>query len=164
MTFASDVQAFVRKAENRLKDVVVESVYALSMRIVLDTPVDAEFGPPPDYRPARFDPDSVGEARGGWVAGINGAPRASPSLDPEGRITNQKNYIVYKSYSPRRDVTLNLYNNVPYISDLEYGRYVFEDRVKTLPNGYSFQAPAGMARINVGQWGSIIANAKRGVR
>lgn len=164
MTFASDVRAFVRKAENRLKDVVVESVYALSTRIVLDTPVDSEFGPPPDFEPAWFDPDSVGEARGGWVAGINGVSRSAPALDPDGRLTNQKNYITYKSYSPRRDTSLNLFNNVPYIRMLEYGGYAFTNRVKSTADGYSYQAPRGMARINVGQWGSIVVNAKAGVR
>lgn len=165
MTFQSDVRKFVEIAERRMKAVVANSMYTLSTRIVNKTPVDSEYGPNDEF-PVWYDPSSVGEARGGWVAGINGVTRTSKSLDPNGGATNTKNQAVYQTYNPRIDLSLNLSNDVEYIRDLEFGGYNFRNPVKTTgtSQAYSFQAPAGMMRIHARQWRSIVDQVKAGVR
>jgi hypothetical protein len=162
MTFESDVKRFVELVERRLKNVVSNSMYALSTKIVLQTPVDTPYGPNGEF-PVWFDANSVGEARGGWVAGKNGSTRTSASLDPEGGATNTKNQAVYQTYNPRIDVSLSLSNDVSYIGDLEFGRYEYPNPIKSV-GGYSFQAPTGMMRINTRQWPSIVREVRSRVR
>ncbi len=162
MSFKSDIDKFVKLAGQRLKNTVVEAVYELSERIVHQTPVDSLFGPNGETG-VWYDADTVGEAKGGWVAGINGLARTKPSLDPEGVVTNRNNYQVYLTYNPRIDRSLNLMNSVPYVRQLEFGGYRFANPVKTI-GGYSYQAPQGMARINIKRWGTIVGRAARRAR
>ncbi len=164
MTFKTDIEKFVKTAQSRLKNTAIEAVYELSERIVYQTPIDVDYGPSgTEGMPIWHDPRSVGDAKGGWVAGINGLARTNPQRDPEGSSTNRANYSVYLSYNPLIDKSLNLFNNVPYIRDIEFGHYRFADPVKSV-GGYSFQAPKGMARINIKRWGTIVGRAARRAR
>ena len=165
MTFHSDVLDFIKIAERRLKAVVVRSTYSLSAKIIKQTPVDSEYGPNGEF-PVWYDTRSVGEARGGWVARINGIPRTSKSLDPEGSATANNVGSAFESYNPRLDLSLSLSNDVPYIGALEFGGYNFANPIKTTgtSEAFSYQAPAGMVRINTAQWGTIVSQIKSGVR
>jgi hypothetical protein len=164
MTFASEVRRFTELAERRLKTIVVRSVYQLSANIVYQTPVDSQFGPNGEF-PVWYDPSSVGTARGGWTARVSGRVLSSPTDDPMGNPTVNAMLAAFQTYDPRRDTSLGLVNNVPYIRLLEYGGYNFVNPIKTVGSPlYSYQAPQGMVRINAQQWGSIVANVKARIR
>jgi len=152
MTFSTDISRFVKNAEKKLRDTVVNGVLQLSTQIVMKTPVDAPYG--------WHEPESVGEARGGWTVSFDGA-ESSPTgrLDPSGVETLAKIKSKLRSYRIRTHSSIHLNNSVPYIQTLEYGGYNFRKRIKSTPEGFSTQAPAGMVRIALSQW-SLFATAK----
>jgi len=156
MTFAEQVAKFAQRTERRLAKTVSGAATKLASNIVMGTPIDLPFG--------MHDPGSIGRARGGWVAGFDtNLTSNNTPLDPNGAPTVQKIAQTYSLYSPRIQTTLYLVNTVGYIGKLEFGFYRFADelRVKTLPSGFSIQAPAGMMRVNAKEWGTTVSNAAR---
>lgn len=152
MTFASDLTAFVARTERRLAKTVSVATVKLASKIIYGTPIDLPFG--------KHDPESVGEARGGWFVSVGGA--ASPTgLDQNGAATVARITAAMAAYSPRNSTGFTLGNNVPYIVTLEKGGYDYpdENRLKSLPTGYSFQAPHGMMAINTPQWPIYVQGA-----
>lgn len=120
--FADQVRAFGKSTGIRLDKVVRKVVIDMTSELVKLTPVD------------------TGLARSNWFWGTNrsldtdatlsktGAPSLNRAAEFAGTITGGG--VFY------------LFNNVPYIMDLEYG--------------HSKQAPAGMARITVARWQEIV--------
>jgi hypothetical protein len=165
MTFAEQVANFAQRTERRLAKTVSGAATKLAANIIKSTPIDLAFGlKGPSWAPWH-DPTSVGEARGGWVAGFD-ANLNSPAerLDPSGESTSRNAGIVYAAYSPRAHMALYLVNTVEYIGKLEFGGYdEFNDdwRNKSLPTGFSFQAPYGMMHVNAKAWPSLVSNAAR---
>lgn len=156
MTFAQQVAGFTQRAERRLARTVSGAATKLASNIVMATPIDLPQG--------MHDPGSVGRARGGWVAGFDtNLTSNDTSLDPVGGATVQKIAQTYALYAPRTQTTLYLVNTVGYIRKLEFGGYNFpdENRVKTLPTGFSIQAPQGMVRVNAKAWPALVSNAAR---
>lgn len=156
MTFAEQVSGFTQRAELRLARTVSGAATKLATNIIKATPIDLPFG--------LHDPNSVGRARGGWVAGFDTNLNSNAyRLDPTGGATSRDAAAAYVAYAPRAHMTLYLVNTVGYIGKLEFGGYDFDNerRVKTLPSGFSFQAPYGMMRINTKTWPALVTNAAR---
>ena len=61
--FAQQVANFAQRTERRLAKTVSGAATKLATNIIKATPIDLPFG--------MHDPDSVGQARGGWVAGFD---------------------------------------------------------------------------------------------
>lgn len=166
MTFAEQVAAFSQRTERRLARTVSGAATKLATNIVKATPIDLPVGPTgrPSYL---YDPESVGRARGGWVAGFDRNINSNDyRLDPSGEITSAAAAATYAAYSPRVHTALYLVNTVGYIRKLEFGGYDIPDemRNKTLPTGFSFQAPYGMMRVNAKTWPALVSNAARMAR
>jgi hypothetical protein len=157
--FAEQVANFAQRTERRLARTVSGAATKLATNIIKATPIDQPFG--------MHDPNSVGRARGGWVAGFDTNLNSNAyRLDPTGEATSRDAAANYALYSPRVHTTLYLVNTVGYIGKLEFGGYDFDNerRVKTLPSGFSFQAPYGMMRVNAKAWPSLVSNAARVAR
>lgn len=162
MTFAEQVLGFTQRAERRLARTVSGAATKLAANIIKATPIDLEFGP--KGQSFLFDSNSVGRARGGWVAGLDTNLNSNNTpLDPTGDATSRNAAASYAAYSPRVHMTLYLVNTVGYIGKLEFGGYKFpdENRNKSLPSGFSFQAPYGMMRVNIKTWPALVTNAAR---
>lgn len=165
MTFAEQVLGFTQRAERRLARTVSGAATKLATNIIKATPIDLPSGIRglawvPDFH----DPDTVGRARGGWVAGLDTNLNSNNTpLDPTGDATSRNAAASYAAYSPRVHMTLYLVNTVGYIGKLEFGGYKFpdENRNKSLPSGFSFQAPYGMMRVNIKTWPALVTNAAR---
>jgi hypothetical protein len=159
MSFKDDVQKFVNLVEKRMDVVVQNSIGYLTEDIVLKTPVDSEVGPNGEF-PVWYDPNSVGRARGSWVAGLN-SPRSLSAIDPEGQATLRNAWAIYRFYRPRTHDTIYLANSAPYINILEFGGYNFREPIKSTasPGGFSWQAPEGMVRIHTKSWKQYVKDA-----
>jgi hypothetical protein len=149
LTFSADISKFIKSAEKKLRDAVVNGVFRLSTKIVQTTPVDAPYG--------WHDPESIGEARGGWFISFDGpSSQATNRLDPSGEVTLAKIKSQLRGYRIRTHNSIHLNNNVPYIGVLEYGGYNFLTPLKSTADGYSTQAPHGMARLAALQWPTFV--------
>lgn len=93
-------------------------------------------------------PVRTGQAKGGWHASIG-----SPSGQIGGTDDKTGNSTIARARSKTQQVGDIFYfvNNLPYILDLEYGRYGTGPGAtsKTTRDGYSIQAPNGMVRVSV---------------
>lgn len=165
MNFAEQVSKFTQRTERRLARTVSGAATKLATNIIKATPVDLEYGPKGKSWP--YDPNTVGRARGGWVAGFDTNLNSNDfRLDPTGEATTRDAAARYAAYSPRIHMTLYLVNTVGYIRKLEFGGYDFpdENRNKSLPTGFSFQAPYGMMHVNAKTWPALVSNAARMAR
>lgn len=163
--FAEQVAKFAQRTERRLARTVSGAATKLATKIIKSTPIDLEYGP--KGKSWLHDPSSVGRARGGWVAGFDSNLNSNAyRLDPAGDATSRDAAATYALYSPRLHTTMYLVNTVGYIGKLEFGGYNYteEYRNKTLPSGFSFQAPYGMMHVNAKTWPSLISNAARMAR
>lgn len=168
MNFAEQVSKFTQRTERRLARTVSGAATKLATNIIKATPIDLPSGIRglawvPDYH----DPKTVGRARGGWVAGFDTNLNSNDfRLDPTGEATTRDAAARYAAYSPRLHMTLYLVNTVGYIRKLEFGGYDFpdENRNKSLPTGFSFQAPYGMMHVNAKTWPALVSNAARMAR
>ena len=98
-------------------------------------------------------PVGGGRARGNWF--IDTKP-----TDKKGDADKSKGGLYVANKTPKnllkKGVKLFLFNNLPYISKLEYGGY--GDGENTI-NGFSKQAPKGMVRTNLLKWRKTLNNA-----
>jgi len=120
--FFANISKWVDKAKGDTDQVVRDVLTDLSA-VVVRTPVD------------------TGHAQANWQFGTDEMPTAeipgTELQDLSAQIQQAKaGHIHY------------LVNNVPYIGKLEYGGYPIPGAGKTV-NGYSTQAPAGMARLTM---------------
>ena len=165
MNFAEQVSKFTQRTERRLARTVSGAATKLATNIIKATPIDLEYGP--KGKSWLYDPKTVGRARGGWVAGFDTNLNSNDfRLDPTGEATTRDAAARYAAYSPRLHMTLYLVNTVGYIRKLEFGGYDFpdENRNKSLPTGFSFQAPYGMMHVNAKTWPALVSNAARMAR
>lgn len=165
MNFAEQVSNFTQRTERRLARTVSGAATKLATNIIKATPVDLEYGP--KGKSWLYDANTVGRARGGWVAGFDTNLNSNDfRLDPTGEATTRDAAARYAAYSPRIHMTLYLVNTVGYIRKLEFGGYDFpdENRNKSLPTGFSFQAPYGMMHVNAKTWPALVSNAARMAR
>jgi len=132
MTFAQQMEAFAKKTNNKIEDVVGAVCFQLSESIVLRTPVD------------------TGRARANWIPSLNNVSRETSDetdkTDDASPTLNKVKPFAEKSAGK----IFYLINNLPYIKVLEYGKYGTGPgaTIKTTRDGYSIQAPYGMVRIS----------------
>lgn len=123
--FAADIRRFAR-ITNQTKDQVIASVQLQALTNQVEaTAVD------------------TGQAKGGWHTSI-GQPsqRVGGPNDPSGASAIARGL----QDTLKTGGIFYAVNNLPYILDLEFGRY--GDGPKTV-NGFSTQSPQGMMRISV---------------
>lgn len=142
MSFASDMEAYAKKAGLSLNQTVVSVALELYGSVIKDTPAD------------------TGRARGNWQCSIgsplsgvlsgegeSGTETDAPNGDgPKTAAAVKEVRGVLLKYEPGQ--TVYLANNLPYIRRLEY-------------DGWSDQAPAGMVRKNIARIQQIVAKAAR---
>ena len=142
MSFASDMEAYAKKAGASLEETTRAVALELFGSVIKDTPVQ------------------TGRAKGNWQTTI-GVP-ASGEVD---RLGDQAALSELGAVAGKFGAgqTIYLTNNLPYIGKLEYGGYGTGPGAteKTNGTGFSVQAPAGMVRKNVARIQSIVSKAAR---
>jgi hypothetical protein len=149
LAFEQDLKAYSRAVNRQLRDVVRMVIFELLRMIVVNTPVDK------------------GRAAGSWMV-ARGATDGfvlpdSAQMTKEQAIHAAMDRITHLDFSDLSTVYW-IYNNLPYIVDLEYGLYPNPPKkgsyvkgqgyvIKTV-DGYSRQAPAGMVRISMASLGA----------
>jgi hypothetical protein len=142
MSFALDLTAIVKKAQDKADLVVRKTVFELGNKLVYRTPVgDATLwksAPPPGY--------VGGRARANWQHGFGSAPSESlADIDPAGNATRSK---VEASINKGPAFGIHyLVNNLPYAWKLE--------------RGHSTQAPQGMVGLAVADFENVVKEAAR---
>jgi hypothetical protein len=120
--FFSNITNWVEKAKGDCDQVVRDVLIDLSA-VVPRTPVD------------------TGHAQANWQFGTDSMPTDEiPGVNPPDLAADIQ--------SAKAGHIHYLVNNVPYIGKLEYGGYPIPGAGKTV-NGFSTQAPAGMARLTM---------------
>lgn len=142
MSFASDVEAYAKKAGASLDETSRAIVLDLFGKIIKDTPAD------------------TGRARGNWQTTIGAPANGEVSRTGEDGALAEINSAA-ASFGAGKVIYLT--NNLPYIWSLEYGGYGTGPGAteKTTRDGYSIQAPYGMVRVGVARIQSIVAKAAR---
>lgn len=136
--FSLDVAAFCQKAKKNPETVMRQTSLRLFSAIIFETPVAESFG---------------GRLKLNWQAsGTNPASGILDGLDKTGDATVNKmsDFILKNPYW--QDVTLT--NNLPYAEVIEFGGYP-GDGPNTI-GGYSKQAPAGMVRVNITRFNTLL--------
>jgi hypothetical protein len=143
--FSLAIGKFIKTCDMKAASVIQGVVQTLGQDVVMATPRD------------------TGLLRGAWQIGINQVPTGTPMrIDPGGLSTLQS--INGDSLAIKAGDTVYLVNNTVYANMVEFGgwrppqftpgmphKYKGDKapRVRTTPEGFSLQAPAGMARIAV---------------
>jgi hypothetical protein len=134
-TFALDLQRFAKKASAVPDQVLRKVVFDITREIAQKTPVD------------------TGHARSNWFWGVQVVSDEDATLSKSGApsLARAESF----ASTVRSGGVVYLTNNLPYIMALEFG-------AGPNPFGHgSQQAPAGMVRITVARWQSIVDRAAR---
>lgn len=140
-TFALDISRFVKKANGRVELVLQKITLDLLRRVVLKTPVGN-----PTFWQSPAPPGYVGgRARANWQIAIGGLPyTANDDVDPGGGVTIRT--AAAKARQIRgTDTAIYIVNHVPYIVRLE--------------NGWSHQAPQGMVKTTLMEYGAVVSKS-----
>ena len=127
MSFTADIARFADKAKLSHDEAVVAVCSKLTTLVIEKTPVDS------------------GRAQGNYYANIDSYSSATSDSRTESEA-------MADGLSKARQASgkiFTLTNNLPYILKLEYGLYSGSG-TRTI-NGFSTQAPAGMARISIAE-------------
>lgn len=94
-------------------------------------------------------PVDTGRFRANWNVAFGRVDTlTTPSTDKTGGKTLERVRVQLNGWTPGQDIYLT--NSLPYAIPLEYG--------------HSAQAPAGVVRVTVAEWGRYVANAAREVQ
>lgn len=139
--FSLDISKWIEKAGGNMDAVVRKIAFDIGARIIMRTPVDK------------------GRARGNWVLGV-GHPVINPDTSKCDRYRTKANprgagnssakadlLVGLDAYKPGKDQSIFITNSVPYIGRLEYG--------------WSKQAPTGMVRVTLAEFGAVAQGAVR---
>lgn len=141
MTFEEQMAAFIKKAKENPEKVARAVSIKLFSAVVRGTPVD------------------TGRLRMNWQAsGATPALGVVSGSDKSGSGAIRSATQFVSSYPEWEQFTFS--NNLPYAATIEFGGYN-GGGPKTTPDGYSTQAPAGMVRVNVTRFQSLINQAIR---
>ena len=127
MSFSDDMRRATDEISTKTEKSARKIIQSLFNNVVRDTPKDK------------------GRLVGAWAVGVGSPPAGNRnrvgSAGPLGEIRAKVN----------RPALYYFVNNMPYAPVAEYGRWGTGPGAteKTTPDGYSVQAPNGMARINV---------------
>lgn len=140
MAFSVPLSKIGSRIEARLTEQVRERTHELFTKIVKRTPVH------------------TGRARDNWNVSRGRANYSYNPTPPEGRGLSEVN----KVWAMPAGSSVFLANGTPYISLLEYGGYPNppEEYTGRTVGGFSSQAPAGMVRISVLEFGGTIGKTK----
>ena len=132
--FSLDVSAFCEKAKKNPETVMRAVSIKLFSAIIKGSPVD------------------TGRFRMNWQAsGSSPASGTIPGTDVSGdKASSDANFVT--ATADWQDLTLT--NNLPYSEVLEFGGYP-GDGPNTI-GGYSKQAPAGMVRVNITRFNTLL--------
>lgn len=127
------VKRLTEKELERTNKVIRATIFDVWTRIMVETPVDKGF------------------ARGAWM--IGGQP-----TNELGSKNKNKGGSYVQSKTPKNILgkKLFLFNNLPYIQKLEFGRYGNKPTEKVTARGFSRLAPKGMVRVNLIRWKRIL--------
>lgn len=136
-SFEADLLRFAEKTKRNLNQAVAGVVLELGVRIVQRSPVD------------------TGRFRGQWQITAGGPDiRTNEPFDkqPLGSAPSQFTFDRWKDHIQGATIGSTFYitNSLPYAKRLEY-------------DGYSKQAPAGMVRVTVVEYGQIIQQVIRAI-
>lgn len=137
-TFALSLAAFAEKAPEQARQVVRKVALETLTRVVLRTPV----GNPSLWKGKPPKGYVGGRLRANWTVGI-GAPNRATGAPPDktGQAAIQRGASAIGAADGTRDIYLM--NSMPYVREIEY-------------EGHSRQAPAGMVRITVAEWQTLV--------
>lgn len=127
MSFSADIARYAQKVGLEEEEAVVAVCSKLTTMVIEKTPVDS------------------GRARGNWFASIDNYSTATSD-------SRTQSAAMADGLSKAREASgkvFTLTNNLPYILKLEYGLYSGSGP-RTI-NGFSTQAPAGMARTSIAE-------------
>jgi len=99
----------------------------------------------------RITPVDTGRTRGGWFVGLNVSDQIG-----EGNKNKGPGYVAKELPEDLVSQKVFLYNNLPNIIKLEFGGYGPENTEKTNSQGFSKQAPKGMVRVSLLNWGPTL--------
>lgn len=142
MGFAKDLKKLCAKAGDRAEEVVRKVAIELQTSMILKSPVD------------------TGRFRANWQCGIGAVDQSvSFELSKGSRSKNKRSKIATSDAKGRTELklegwkpgqTIFLTNSLPYANRLE--------------NGYSDQAPAGMVRLTVQEYGTYLRKVARQIK
>lgn len=121
-----NIRDLARRYEMKVNDVQKQLVFNIYSEVCRRTPVDS------------------GRARGNWNISIN---ELDDSVDEN--ATSQKFTSIQQIPEPKRGDTIYIYNNLPYITKLEYGGYSEKPETEKTVKGFSKQAPHGMVGVTL---------------
>jgi len=136
MSFAKDFERFAKLANTSLD----ETGRAITLDLFGSTMKDT--------------PAKTGRARGSWQTTI-GAPASG---DPIRTLSDAQAELNSTASSFKMGRVIYLTSNLIYIGKLEFGLYIGVGP-KITADGFSTQAPAGMARVNAARIQSIVRKA-----
>lgn len=130
MSFADDLKKFAKATNRTMADVLDGVVLEVATRMVQKSPVD------------------TGKFRGNWQIGVRGPDtRVDSDFDKQalGSAPSANSFARWQDQIEGENVGAIIYitNSLPYARRLEY-------------EGYSKQAPAGMVRVTLAEYASII--------
>lgn len=140
--FTLDIQRWVEKAKGNADKVVRSVGLECLTRVVMRTPVGN-----PDLWQSKAPAGYIGgRLRGSWVVSVGTASSEKPErIDPSGAaaIAEGSSRLSDAVAGP----SIFLMSNLPYAIPIEYG--------------HSSQSPAGMVRVTVTEFQSIVSDATR---
>lgn len=148
MGFAADLQKLVNKTKLKTETVVRKVALELQNSIVLLSPVD------------------TGQFRANWQCGIGELNSATTTgTDKTGGEAFSRTQAALDRWEPGQTIWLT--NSLPQAKVLEYGLYGkppgSANGLKTV-GGFSKQAPSGMVRLTVQNYGAFLADAVKDVQ
>ena len=140
MAFTVPLSKIGSRIQAELTEEVRKRTHELFTKIVMRTPVDS------------------GKARANWNVSRGRANYSFTEKTDVGRALAQVNKVLTMPVGS----VVYLANGVPYIRLLEYGGYPKNPKEPTgkTVGGFSSQAPAGMVRISVLEFGENVRNTK----
>lgn len=105
-------------------------------------------------------PVDSGRARGNWFVGLSVSDQTS-----EGSKNKGPGFVAKELPEDLVKQKVFLYNNLPYINKLEFGGYSqgLGSTDKTNSQGFSKQAPQGMVRVSLLNWGPTLQKVFKAV-
>jgi hypothetical protein len=145
-TFALSLAAFAQKAPDQARTVVRKVAGDALTRLVRRTPV----GNPSLWRSKPPKGYVGGRLRANWTAS-QGVPNLTVTLtrDRSGQTTISRGLAVIQAADGEHSIYLM--NSLPYVREIEY-------------EGHSAQAPAGMVRITVTEFQTMVDAAVRSLK
>jgi hypothetical protein len=134
-SFTLDISKWANKQKTNTRVVFRKIAFDVFRRIILRTPVN------------------TGRARGNWFTTIG--VQSSEKTDSTTRDATQPASRVVNAWQPQDNIAAIITNNLPYIETLERGR---------VGNKGSLQAPQGMVKITLAEFGQIVESEAASVR